>query len=381
MRVPTALGRSVGSVIDMQDESQNTALKRGVGSAFTAKAVLAYENDCNAIALELIQTIQAYSTLDLFPTLQFFQLDFLTKMAFSENYGHLKQRRDVWGVAGSTRHRVTHWIRWQGMSKLEYFLYQHPFWCKFWKIPQSSNWVKEALGQLNSRRNTAIGLPTFTAPKTDLLQAYVDAAVKRPDIKPETIALMTTSTIGAGFDTTAHALTTVLFLLIKHPRILKKLRDELASTHLSQPIPHWDEVNKLTYLDAIWKESMRYNPFLNISLERVVPATGLEICGKSIPPGTIVGAQPLIVHHDPNVFGNNYPVDDFQPERWIEANDEQRLAMERGSLGFGSGKRVCLGRHIADMEIKKVIPALVRRFDVSRGGVFDDGNTLTLYSR
>lgn len=365
MRVPTALGRSVGSVVDMQDESQNTALKRGVGSAFTAKAVLAYENDCNAIAHELIQTIKAYPAFDLFPTLQFFQLDFLTRMAFSENYGHLKQRKDVWGVAGPTKHRVVHWVQWQGASKMEYFLYQHPFWCKFWKIPQSSDWVKTALSQLNSRRNANIDLPTFTTPKTDLLQKMVDAAVKRPDIKPETIALMTTSTIGAGFDTTAHALTSIIYLLVKHPRILNKLRDELANMHRTQPIPLWDEVNKLAYLDAIWKETTRYNPFLNIPLERIVPATGLEICGKSIPPGTIIGAQAFVVHRDPNVFGTRYAVDEFRPERWIEASDEERLAMERGSLGFGSGKRVCLGRHIAEMEIKKVIPALVQGFDVS----------------
>lgn len=38
--------------------------------------------------------------------------------------------------------------------------------------------------------------------------------------------------------------------------------------------------------------------------------------------------------------------------------------MERGSLGFGSGKRVCLGRHIAEMEVKKIVPALLHTFDI-----------------
>jgi cytochrome P450 len=38
--------------------------------------------------------------------------------------------------------------------------------------------------------------------------------------------------------------------------------------------------------------------------------------------------------------------------------------MERTMLAFGAGKRVCLGRHIAELEMKKVIPRLLLEFDV-----------------
>ena len=62
----------------MQDEPQNTVLKRGVGAAFTMKAVLAYEDEVDDTTLELMQTIQAHPTFNLFQTMQFFQLDFLT---------------------------------------------------------------------------------------------------------------------------------------------------------------------------------------------------------------------------------------------------------------------------------------------------------------
>jgi cytochrome P450 len=69
------------------------------------------------------------------------------------------------------------------------------------------------------------------------------------------------------------------------------------------------------------------------------------------------------VHHDRDCFGED--ADIFRPERWLTDDTERVIAMERASLGFGSGKRVCLGRHIAELEIKKVIPTLLLRFKVS----------------
>jgi cytochrome P450 len=362
--VPTAQGRSIGSVIDMQDEIQNTVLKRGVGSAFTTKAVLAYENDVETTARELIEVIKAYPTFDLFQTMQFFQLDFLTKIAFSQSYGHLKERRDIWGMTGPTHQRILHFVKWQALPTLEYYLYRHPLWCRLFKIPQSSNWVAEALSQLNARMKSSKDLPHPTAPSTDLLQKYVEASQKYPEIKTNTLALMTTSTISAGFDTTAQTFTSVLFYLITHPRVLKKLEVELIgeAPSSSLSIPAWESVNKLPYLDAILKESMRCNPFLPAALERVAPPAGTIICDLPIPPGTIIGAIAHVVHHDPHVFGHD--VETFRPERWLDATTEQRLAMERGSLGFGSGKRNCLGRHIAELEIKKVVPALIGAFDM-----------------
>ena len=348
----------------MQDEPQNTVLKRGVGAAFTMKAVLAYEDEVDHTTLELMQTIRAHPTFNLFQTMQFFQLDFLTKIAFSQSFGQLKERRDIWGMAEPTRQRIVHWVRWQCLPRLEYYLYQHPFWCRAFKTPKSSNWVTEALSQLNSRLLSNEDLSPPKTPKADLLQKYVEAAKKHPGIKANTLALMTTSTIGAGFDTTTHTFTSIFYYLVQNPTVLQTLKEELSSVDMSESsVPRWESVNRLPYLDAVIKETMRSNPFVTIALERVVPVPGAEICGVYLPPGTVVGAKANVVHKDVNVFGRD--VESFRPERWLEATDEQRLAMERGSLGFGSGKRICLGRHIAEMELKKVVPALLNAFDIS----------------
>lgn len=38
--------------------------------------------------------------------------------------------------------------------------------------------------------------------------------------------------------------------------------------------------------------------------------------------------------------------------------------MERHLLSFGAGTRTCLGRHIAMLELSKMIPALILRYDM-----------------
>lgn len=79
----------------MQDELQNSALKRGIGNAFSTKSLLDYEHDVEDTIVELTESIHRVPEFDLFQVIRFYQLDFLTKVAFGENLGHLQKRQDV----------------------------------------------------------------------------------------------------------------------------------------------------------------------------------------------------------------------------------------------------------------------------------------------
>jgi cytochrome P450 len=70
-----------------------------------------------------------------------------------------------------------------------------------------------------------------------------------------------------------------------------------------------------------------------------------------------------VIHQNKEVFGEDADV--FRPERYLGATEEELQAMERANLAWGLGGRVCLGRHIAELEIKMVIPTLLLAFDVS----------------
>lgn len=68
-----------------------------------------------------------------------------------------------------------------------------------------------------------------------------------------------------------------------------------------------------------------------------------------------------VVQRDPGLYAPDPEA--WRPERWLEGK-EQAAEMDAASFVFGVGPRVCLGRDIAVMELWKVVPEVLRRFDV-----------------
>ena len=172
--------------------------------------------------------------------------------------------------------------------------------------------------------------------------------------------------INAGSDTVASSLRAIFYYLLRHPSTLAKLANELssarASDRLSLPIPTWSETQHLPYLSAVIKEGLRMHPALGLPMERVVPASGLQLDNTFIPPGTIVGINPWILHRDTRIFGSD--AEEWNPDRWLQGGTEHVKRMDQHILTFGAGKRTCLGKNIAMLEIHKLVPALLMRYDI-----------------
>ena len=164
----------------------------------------------------------------------------------------------------------------------------------------------------------------------------------------------------------------ILYRLMKHPKALATLRAEVDATNSSFPMPY-STAHKLPYLTAVIKESLRIHPISGaILLERIVPETGLKVPESNIvlPGGTTVGCTGWTTGFDKRVFGEDAYA--FRPERWMKGEKEdeeafkQRLSMmSSADLSFGKGSRACIGRHVAELELFKLIPTLVGLLDVS----------------
>lgn len=105
------------------------------------------------------------------------------------------------------------------------------------------------------------------------------------------------------------------------------------------------------------------HPSIGLIMERLVPASGAVVCDKYLPGGTIVGVNSWVLHHDARVFPDP---EKFEPERWIPTPDnaEHLAAMEKSYFPFGGGKRGCVGRHMSLIEMRKIVPQLLREFDI-----------------
>lgn len=103
---------------------------------------------------------------------------------------------------------------------------------------------------------------------------------------------------------------------------------------------------------------------------RVVPSTGLTLPdGRVVPSGTSVGMNPYIVGRNKSIFGSD--ADTFRPDRWLQTPEESHEAFKKrmqlcgtATLRFGGGLRICLGRNLSQMELYKVVPTLISRFDI-----------------
>lgn len=137
----------------------------------------------------------------------------------------------------------------------------------------------------------------------------------------------------AGTDTTASALTYLVWSVCRHPEVRLFLTEELDD-ELPRPGADLDDarLRALPYLNQVVEETLRLYPGVAGGLLRTVPAEGADISGCWIPGGTVVSCQAYSMHRDPRVFPNPGI---FYPERWAEPTAEMKAAM----MAWGGGAR------------------------------------------
>ncbi|KAK4183174.1 Pisatin demethylase [Podospora australis] len=173
--------------------------------------------------------------------------------------------------------------------------------------------------------------------------------------------------IQAGADTTGSAMGSTLRYLLANPGCLAKARTEVdaadAKGLLSTPVQYEETRQHLPYIAACIKEGgLRLNPPAPNLLPRVVGPGGATICGVYVPEGTDVATNAVVVQTDPELFGPDPEA--FRPERWLESK-KKTAEVEAGLFVFGSGPRVCIGKDVAILELYKLIPEIIRRFDMT----------------
>lgn len=352
-------GKEVPSLVSTRDETRHGQLRRSVASAFTARGAQAYERSVGAVIPDLFESIDRSVTrpIDLSNLFMLYSMDSAARMAFSQSLGCLKAGRDVDGSIELIRNRFRHWGWWSSVPWLERIVYRNPYAIQQSKGRTPGAMVRNAASKMKVRINEQ------AQETVDMLDYFILAHHTNPKLLDEQgIVSLLMSTISGAGDTTATTMTAIVFFLIKHPLELARLRAELGAAGVpSNTIPSSVTVNKLPYLAAVIKESMRLYASTTWPTERRVPAGGRTIAGHHFPEGTSVGVFIPSVHLTED-FGEDAA--EFRPQRWIEADADKLKSMERAFMGFSRGKRVCLGQHVALMQMKKVIPALIMNYDI-----------------
>ncbi|XP_031398003.1 cytochrome P450 CYP736A12-like [Punica granatum] len=161
----------------------------------------------------------------------------------------------------------------------------------------------------------------------------------------------------ASMDTSTTAIDWTMSELLRNPRVMQKLQQELEKVvGLDRPVEESDLEN-LHYLDMVIKESLRLYPVLPLLLPREA-LEGCIIDGFHIPRKSRVIVNAYAIGRDPSAWPNP---EMFWPERF-EGSDVDVQGHNFQLIPFGSGRRSCPGLQLGLTVMKFVLAQLSHSF-------------------
>ncbi|XP_053613653.1 cytochrome P450 4C1-like [Plodia interpunctella] len=161
-----------------------------------------------------------------------------------------------------------------------------------------------------------------------------------------------------GHDTTASGLTFCLMLLAnnkdKQDKIVQELHEIFGQSLRSATI---DDLSKMKYLECCIKESLRLYPpvhFISRNLNETV-----QLSNYTVPPGTLCHIHVYDLHRRGDLYKDpeKFDPDRFSPENCIGRHPYAYIP-------FSAGPRNCIGQKFAMLEMKLVVSALLREYQL-----------------
>ncbi|KAH7139959.1 cytochrome P450 [Dactylonectria estremocensis] len=378
-----AKGKRLETMFNTANEAYHAKLRRSVSNAYAMSTLVTFESFVDSTSTEFLKQLKLRfanrsgddGICDFGAWLQYYAFDVIGELTYSKRLGFVEKGIDIENIIRDLE-RFLDYVSWAGQIPfLDRLLMKNP--AKIWLAKHGLLNASAPVAEFAKRHITerqreeelgdvkASGLTS----RRDFLNRFREARAKNPDFITEQLVLaLTVANMFAGSDTTGITMRAAFYFLLKHPSTMEKLLDELSEQSKAgkfardDGLVQWEEVRSLPYLSAVINESLRCHPAVGLTLERIVPPEGVTISGHALPGGMVVGCSAWVVHQDTEVFGNDAA--EFRPERWIESSTEKRQRMNNCLFSFGAGARTCIGKNISLLELYKLIPTILRIFEV-----------------
>ncbi|KAI0056031.1 cytochrome P450 [Artomyces pyxidatus] len=170
----------------------------------------------------------------------------------------------------------------------------------------------------------------------------------------------------AGSDTTTISLSWWLVAMINHPEAQARAHAELDAVIGRDRVPTFADLPHLPYVRATVKEALRWRPAFPLGLPHATTEDDWYE-GKFIPKGTICFANFKACNQDPAVCGEDAAR--FEPARHLDADGKLGQpppdTKDEGHVGYGFGRRVCIGRHLANDAMAIAVAMMLWATDIS----------------
>ncbi|KAL4559745.1 hypothetical protein LXL04_031890 [Taraxacum kok-saghyz] len=163
----------------------------------------------------------------------------------------------------------------------------------------------------------------------------------------------------AGTDTST-SIVWAISELIRHPKIMKKLQQEVTEIAQGKPTINEEDLEKMHYLQAVVKESLRLYPPLPLLILRE-STQYVKLMGYDIKAGTQVIINAWAIGRDPSLWEES---EKFKPERFLNSSVDYK-GMNFEFLPFGAGRRGCPGIQFAIVINELALANLVYKYDLA----------------
>ena len=155
--------------------------------------------------------------------------------------------------------------------------------------------------------------------------------------------------------------------ILAYPETQARAQAELDAVVGRTRLPTFADYPHLPYIRAMVKEALRWRPVDPVGLpHRSIEDDWYE--GMFIPKGTVCIANVWHLNRDPEIYGEDAA--HFNPARHLDADGEVSPGppdtKEESHVTYGFGRRLCVGRHVANNSLFIDIAVLLWALKIER---------------
>ncbi|KAH0777698.1 hypothetical protein KY290_009109 [Solanum tuberosum] len=192
----------------------------------------------------------------------------------------------------------------------------------------------------------------------DLLLQLKKEQLTPIDLSLEDIKGILMNVLVAGSDTSASVIIWAMTILIKNPKAMKKVQEEIRNLMGNKNIVNEDDIQNMPYFKAVIKETLRLFPPVPLSIPREsMKISTLE--GYEFQPRTIVYVNAWAIARDPEIWENP---EEFMPERFLNSDIDFK-GQDYEFIPFGAGRRGCPAMALGVASVELALSNLLYAFD------------------
>ncbi|CAN6201008.1 unnamed protein product [Urochloa humidicola] len=164
--------------------------------------------------------------------------------------------------------------------------------------------------------------------------------------------------LGTGSETIATVLQWIMAELMRNPRVMHKVQDEVRSTLAGRRQVTEDYLSNLHYMHLVIKETLRLHPPAPLLFPRECRSE-CQVLGFSVPKDAMVLVNAWAISRDPKYW--DMP-EEFVPERFERSKIDFK-GTDFEYTPFGAGRRMCPGIAFAFVNMELILASLLYHFD------------------